>query len=258
MTVRENPSSREFSDERKPEAVGDMFSRIAPRYDMMNSIMTLGFDAIWRARLAKAACAALPQDGARVLDIACGSGESVFALERRMSEKGLKAAEIVGADFSEGMLALARGKAEKKRAESSVTKNFARADCAALPFPDETFDAVTTAFGFRNFSDRQKCLEELCRVLKPGGRIFILEVSRAPRLLRGMQDFLMAYAIPPVARLLGCDADSYKYLARTTRDFPTREKLCEQINSAGFSGAKSRPMAFGAVALTSAEKKMPA
>ena len=256
MSAKLDEDQQELSRTRKPEAVGEMFTCIAPRYDLMNRVMTFGFDSLWRARMAKAACANLPQSGARVIDIACGSGESVFALRRNMAARRLKDAEITGVDFSDGMLALARQKSARDAVNRcGIVENFAKADCAALPFPDNTFNAATIAFGFRNFSDRKKCLLELCRVLKEGGKICILEVSRAPGILSAVQDFLMEYPIPAIAGIFGCDKKSYKYLAETTRNFPVNSELCRLIESAGFSGAISRPMAFGAVALTCAVKE---
>jgi len=239
---------------RDAKSVRGMFTKIAPSYDLMNRVISLGMDAVWRRRLVAAALEGLPQK-ARVLDMACGSGEVSFALWSAFKKRGL-GVSVMGADFCEGMLKLARVKMFE-RGISPNPPEFLFADCADLPFADETFDAVTIAFGLRNFKKREKCLMELARVLKPGGKLCVLEVSRAPLFLKNIQDFLMAHIIPNIAFLLGCDRDAYKYLAETTRNFPDNATLCRLINALGFAGAKSRAMAFGAVALTTAQKAAP-
>ncbi len=240
------------SKSRAEGEVSGMFAKIAPKYDMMNRAMCLGFDRVWRARLVRAALKAAPQS-ARVLDMACGSGDVCFEILKAARKNGLDV-KITGADFCDGMLDIARAKAQKLEASEKEKLEFMFADCESLPFEDGAFDAVTISFGFRNFKDRAKCLKELSRVLKKGGSLNILEVARAPWVLKYFEDFAMRFVIPNAALLLGCEKEPYSYLAKTTREFPAQRELANLINSCGFAGAKYSSMAFGAVALTTANK----
>ena len=152
-----------------------MFTRIAPRYDFLNHLLSLSFDRPWRARTARRFAHILARPDARVLDLCCGTGDLTFALERAAirAAKGQETARIFGSDFVPPMLALARKKA--RRARHAAT--FLAADALSLPFPDQSFDLVTAAFGFRNLSNYDRGLREIFRILRPGGELGILEFS---------------------------------------------------------------------------------
>ncbi len=241
--------------DRNSSEVSAMFSKIAPNYDMMNRIMCLGLDVLWRKKLVRLAFEKTPQK-IFALDMACGSADVSLELLKK-SKKLSKEIKIIGADFSKEMLAIAKRKTDALPKDDGAKIDFMFADCQNLPFDADTFDFVTISFGLRNFKNRAKCLKELARVLKKGAPICILEVSRAPSFFRYIEDFIMGFIIPNVAKILGCDKSSYEYLAKTTRDFPTNKSLCSLINSSGFEGANSRALisAGGAVSITKAYKK---
>ena len=236
-----------FCDEsrREESRVKPMFARVATRYDRINAAMCFGLDRVWRGRLAKSVLLSAEKN-APFIDIACGSGDVALALLNRGAKK------IVCADFCPEMLELAKGKAT--RAGFGANAEFVCADCENLPFPDAGFGGATMAFGFRNFKNRAVCLAEIFRVMKPGARLGVLEVARAPKLLRPIQNMFMRHFVPNLAKILGGSKEDYVYLAETTRDFPDQKALKKKFESSGFVNVKSRPMAFGMVALTLAEK----
>jgi len=229
---------------RSPSDVRAMFSRVAAFYDRINSAMTFGLDARWRRRLALELRLG---ENDRAIDIACGSGDVGLEIARTYPN-----AKIVCADFCAPMLELARAKFEKKyprRAE------FAEADCENLPFEDASFGGASVSFGFRNFRDRQKCLREIARVLKPGARLCVLEVARARGVFRTAQKIFMGAFVPLLASLCGGARADYEYLAKSTLEFPPREEVEKMFARAGFGEVSTLPMAFGLVAIVSGVKK---
>jgi demethylmenaquinone methyltransferase / 2-methoxy-6-polyprenyl-1,4-benzoquinol methylase len=214
-----------------------MFDRIAPRYDLLNRAMTAGFDGRWRRAAAAAADLAA---GDRALDCCTGTGDLAFELADRVTSSG----QVVGLDFAERMLALAREKAAARGAPVEFTAG----DALALPFPDDGFDAATVAFGIRNVSDLDRGLAEMSRVVRPGGRVVILEIT-TPRRLRRFYELWFERAVPRLGRLLGRDGAAYSYLPASVRRFPEPPALAARMAAAGLTDVRWRLFAGGIVAL---------
>ncbi len=199
-----------------------MFDRIAKVYDLLNTVMTAGLHHRWRER---AADLALLGPGSRVLDVATGTGDLAIELARRVAPGG----EVVGSDFSEAMLARARTKPKPVGAEL----RFEWGDALELPFADGTFDAATVGFGARNFSDLARGLAEMTRVVRPGGRVVVLEFTsptRAPLSL--FYSLWFDRVVPLLGRLLG-DPDAYSYLPNSVKRFPAPAGLAAELERAG-------------------------
>jgi demethylmenaquinone methyltransferase/2-methoxy-6-polyprenyl-1,4-benzoquinol methylase len=230
-----------------PAAINSMFSRIAGRYDLGNRVLSGGLDSWWRHQLVQSLVKTGP---AVVLDLACGSGDVAFAISR----KTLPTIKITGVDFCQPMLdeAITKQKADPCNRYGNVV--FQQGDGLNLPFPDHFFDAVSIAFGLRNMGDRARSLAEIYRVLRPGGRMFILEFSQPNRWFRPFYLFYLRHILPWVAGLLCRDRSAYVYLNESIEAFPHRDALTVEIRAAGFSAIKSRGMTFGTVALHEAAK----
>lgn len=228
-----------------PAAVNSMFARIARRYDLANRLLSGGMDVWWRKRLVSLVRAESPR---QLLDLATGSGDVAFALAR-----GVPSAEhIMGADFCAPMLAEAEEK--KKRTPPPRTVSFHQADILALPFRDQSFDVVTISFGLRNLADRNRGLREMHRVLRPGGRLFVLEFSQPNRWFRGIYYFYLGHVLPRLAALITRDRAAYEYLNATIGAFPDRDALAGEIRRAGFSRVNALGMTMGIVALHEARR----
>jgi demethylmenaquinone methyltransferase/2-methoxy-6-polyprenyl-1,4-benzoquinol methylase len=223
-----------------------MFGRIAHRYDLANRVLSLGIDKYWRFRLVAAVKNQHPGD---ILDLATGSGDVAFALER-----GLPAgANILGMDFCEPMLDQAMNR-KARDPGSHARLSFAVGDGLAIPAPAESFDAVTIAFGLRNMADRKRCLQEMLRVLRPGGRLFVLEFSQCWSWVRPIYAFHLRWIVPAAAGLLTGDRAAYKYLGDTIGAFPGKEAISREILEAGFASVRARSMTAGIVALHEARR----
>lgn len=209
-----------------------MFDGVAPKYDLMNSLLSLGQDRGWRKATVKAA---EPRAGQRILDMAAGTGASSVPY----AEAGL---DVVAADLSEGMLA------EGRRRHPGI--DFVRADVTKLPFEDDEFDTVTMSFGLRNVAEYPTALRELRRVTKPGGTLVVCEFSTPTwgPFRRVYQEYLMR-ALPPVASLFSSNPESYTYLAETIREWPAQEPFAAAIREAGWTGVQYRNLTGGIVAL---------
>lgn len=215
------------------ETISSMFDSIAPVYDRLNHLLSFGIDRSWRRRLVRAVSSfcALRGGEVKVLDMACGTGDVSIALKR----KGLA---VVGADISENMLALARKKAPEI--------DFRYGDASELPFADGSFDAVTIAFGIRNFDKRAQCIRELHRVLKDGGMLAIAEFSiPRNRLWRGIYTLYFKNILPAVGRLVSKQAYAYSYLPESSFDFPAPEKFRAELSEGGFRAVTARSMTGG-------------
>ncbi len=212
-----------------PEGVRRMFDRIAPVYDAMNRLMTAGLDRRWRRTTA----AKVVRPGDRVLDVCCGTGDLALAAE----EAGGK---VTGLDFSAPMLERARGK--------SSAIEWIEGDALRLPFPDASFDVATIGFGLRNLESVERGVEELRRVLRPGGRVGILEITRPKGLLAPFYRFWFDGVIPLAGKVLP-GGSAYTYLPASVRRFPEPEGLAKLLDDAGFEEIRWRLFAGGIVAL---------
>lgn len=223
-----------------------MFGRIARRYDLANRLLSGGADVRWRRQLVEAVRRSNPRD---ILDLATGSGDVAFALSRGLGGD----VRITGMDFCQPMLE----EAEKKKAAAAGPHEnitFQQADALALPLANESQDAVTIAFGLRNMADRHRSLAEMHRVLRPGGRVFVLEFSQPNRWFRPVYLFYLRRILPRLAGWITGDRAAYVYLNDTIEQFPGREALAGEILAAGFRSVEARGMTFGIVALHEAVK----
>lgn len=221
-----------------------MFDRIAVRYDLLNSLMTAGLHHSWRAR---AADRAELSPGDAVLDVCCGTGDLAFELSGRVSPGG----HVVGCDFSEQMLDLARKKAADRGVESV---RFEWADALQLPYDDGRFDAVTVGFGVRNFADRDRGLREMARVLKAGGRLVILEFTEPRRSPFSTFYSLWFDRIVPVLGRLTDNPEAYSYLRESVHSFPGPRGLGAKMDAAGFERIRWLVLAGGILAIHSGVK----
>ena len=223
-----------------PKAVNSMFARIAGRYDLANHLLSGGVDYWWRQRLVRAVHDTRP---AAVLDLATGSGDVAFALADGLPP-GVR---LTGMDFCQPML----DEAVKKRVASPRWQGieFKQGDGMALPLPDGAFDAVTISFGLRNMADRHQSLSEMRRVLRPGGRLFVLEFSQPVFWFRPVYYAYLKLVLPLVAGIVTGDRSAYEYLCGSIEKFPDRAAMSAEIRRAGFSSVRATPMTFGIVAL---------
>jgi demethylmenaquinone methyltransferase/2-methoxy-6-polyprenyl-1,4-benzoquinol methylase len=211
-----------------------MFDRIARVYDLMNSVMTAGLHHRWRERAADLAAL---EPGGRALDVACGTGDLAIELARRVGPAGT----VVGSDFSEAMLERARQKSAGPRWEW--------ANALELPYPDDGFDAATVGFGARNFSDLDRGLAEMARVVRPGGRVVVLEITVPQR--PPLSTFFSVWfdrIVPALGKLAG-DPDAYAYLPSSVKRFPAPERLAGRLASAGLTDVRWILTAGGIIAL---------
>ncbi len=216
-----------------------MFDRVAARYDLLNSLMSAGLHHRWRERAADRAELA---PGSSALDVCCGTGDLTLELAARLVPGG----HVVGCDFSEPMLDLAREKARARRA-SGV--RFEWADALNLPYDAGRFDAVTVGFGVRNFADRERGLAEMVRVLRPGGRLVVLEFTRPQRPPFSTFYSLWFDRLAPILGKLSDDPEAYSYLAESVRTFPGPRGLAEKMAAAGLAGIRYTVLAGGIVTI---------
>ena len=232
-------------DTAKTEQVRQMFDSIAPAYDFMNRAMTLGIDIWWRRLAVKRLERIRP---AHILDVATGTGD--FAIQLHQS---LRPNHITGIDLSQGMLDEARRKV-KQRGLSEVI-SFEQGDCLALPMADETFDAVTVAFGVRNFEHLQQGYCEMARVLKPGGMLCVLELSTpANRIIRWFYDLYTMHIIPWVGSLKSGDKSAYRYLPTSIAAVPQGDDMLQLMRDAGLHDATFKRLTLGTCTIYTAVK----
>lgn len=233
--------------------VREMFTRIAPRYDFLNHLLSFSLDKIWRRRTAKRFLDILRRPEARVLDVCCGTGDLTFALDRARSRALGRARRepIVGSDFVETMLVRAAEK--RRRAPSSAI--FAAADALRLPFADASFDLVTTAFGFRNLANYEDGLREFARVLRRGGELGILEFTEpGAGPLAGIFRFYFRHVLPRIGAAISGNKEAYAYLPNSVRKFPSPVELASLMERCGFSDVRITSWNFGSVILHSARR----
>jgi demethylmenaquinone methyltransferase/2-methoxy-6-polyprenyl-1,4-benzoquinol methylase len=218
-----------------------MFDRVASRYDALNSVMTAGLHHRWRARAAERAELG-PGDSA--LDVCCGTGDLALELARRVAPGG----SVVGCDFSEPMLDLAREKAAARAADGV---RFEWADALSLPYDADRFDAVTVGFGVRNLADLERGLREMTRVLRPGGRLVVLEITQPSRPPLSTFYSLWFDRIVPLLGSFSDDAEAYSYLPESVRSFPPPPRLAEKMDAAGLERIRWTVLAGGIIAIHS-------
>jgi demethylmenaquinone methyltransferase/2-methoxy-6-polyprenyl-1,4-benzoquinol methylase len=218
-----------------------MFGKVARRYDLLNHLLSMDVDRIWRARTRARLSAALSQPGVRVLDMCCGTADLLFLLEAQQPE-----AVITGCDFSRPMLALA----QRKAAQCGSRAMLIEADALQLPVSDDSLDVVATAFGFRNLVNYESGLAEMVRVLRPGGTAAILEFTTPPApLMAAVYNFYAARLLPAIGAAISDSGEAYKYLPQSVRRFPKAEELAGEMRRAGFSQVSYEYMTCGIVAL---------
>jgi demethylmenaquinone methyltransferase/2-methoxy-6-polyprenyl-1,4-benzoquinol methylase len=220
-------------------AVREMFTSIAPRYDLLNHVLSLNIDRLWWWRTARKFDAILQRPDTRVLDLCCGTGDMTFALHRRAS----RTAQILGADFSHAMLQRATVKG------GATALRWVEADALRLPFPDGHFNLVTSAFGFRNLADYNAGLREIARVLAPGGQCGILDFGEPGGLLGKCYRVYFKNVLPKVGTMISGVHGPYAYLPASVERFPAPDEMLERIRKAGFGETSWTPYTFGIAGL---------
>ena len=221
----------------RKEKVREMFDDIAPTYDRLNHLLSLHVDKLWRRRALREIVDGTPQ---RILDVACGTGDSTVSIAQAAGE----GSTVTGVDISEGMMALVERKAEKAGVADRIDLEVA--DGEALPYADGTFDRVTCAFGIRNFEHKEKGLSEFLRVLKPGGKAVILELSVPQnRVVRWAYDLYFTHLLPAIGGAVSGDKAAYRYLPASVHHFPAPQDFCRMMEDAGFTSVRCRTFTFG-------------
>ncbi len=224
------------NEERKARQVEDMFDSIAPAYDFMNRAMTLGIDRWWRRVAVKIVKRSNPR---RILDVATGTGDFAIGLYDKIHPQ-----QVVGIDLSQGMLDVAQRKVEKRGLQNSITLQ--QGDCLAMPFEDGEFDAVTVAFGVRNFEHLLQGYQQMHRVLAPGGMLCVVELSTPRnRMVRWFYDLYTLHIIPWFGALKSHDKSAYRYLPQSIAAVPQGEDMLAIMREAGFKECKVKRMTFG-------------
>ncbi len=231
--------------------VRGMFGAIAGRYDLLNHLLSFNLDKRWRARTVDRVAPILAKPDARVLDLCCGTADVLFALEDRRPA-GSRAV-LLGSDFCHPMLVEANRKAARRSGEGHGQRSRSplfEADALTLPVASGSLDLITVAFGFRNLANYRHGLDELARVLRPGGTLAILEFSQPTnRLFAALYGFFSSRVLPWIGGMISGSRDAYSYLPESIRKFPGAEELAAQMRGAGFSSVEFERMTFGAVAL---------
>ncbi|SEK74408.1 bifunctional demethylmenaquinone methyltransferase/2-methoxy-6-polyprenyl-1,4-benzoquinol methylase UbiE [Parapedobacter koreensis] len=236
MTTSETVKPYKDSNDDKKQQVADMFNNISGTYDFLNHFLSFGIDVIWRKKAIRALKTIQPQ---QLLDVATGTGD--FALE---ALKTLKPANVIGVDISQGMLDIAKDKIIKKGLENQF--KVLLGDSENLPFADNTFDAVTVAFGVRNFEHLEKGLADICRVLQPGGKAVVLEFSKPKSFpVKQLYNFYSRRVLPLIGMAFSKDSRAYTYLPESVAQFPDGKDFTDILRQVGFSQTECRPQTFG-------------
>jgi len=231
---------RQVPVEEKARRVQGVFDSVADNYDLMNDVMSAGIHRLWKRY-------AVGMSGIRagqtVLDLAGGTGDITRLLAPRVGDEG----HVVLTDINAAMLSNGR----RALLDSGITGNvtFAQVDAEQLPFPENSFDLVTIAFGLRNVTDKQRALDSICRVLKPGGCLLVLEFSRPAKALKPVYDFYSLNILPKLGKLIAGDEESYRYLAESIRMHPDQETLQSMMQQAGFERCDYHNLSGGIVAI---------
>ena len=221
----------------RKENVREMFDHIAPTYDQLNHVLSMNVDKLWRRHALREIVDGSAQ---RILDVACGTGDSTISIAKAAGE----GSTVTGVDISEGMMALVEGKAAKAGVADRIRLQVA--DGEALPYEDGAFDCVTCAFGIRNFEHKEQGLSEFRRVLKPGGKAVILELSVPQnRVVRWAYDLYFTRLLPRIGGAVSGDKAAYRYLPASVHRFPAPQAFCRMMDAAGFRAVRCRAFTFG-------------
>lgn len=232
------------STQSKKGQVEEMFNNISPKYDLLNHLLSANIDKVWRRKTITRLKKFNPE---RILDIATGTGDFAIAATK------INTARIVGIDISEGMLEVGREKIAKRGLTNSV--ELQRADSENLPFDDNLFDAAIVGFGVRNFENLTKGLAEIYRVLKPGGVFFVLEFSKPRKTpVKQLYRFYFSKILPTVGRMVSKDANAYRYLPESVKEFPDGEIFLAILADVGFTKNSCYPQTFGIASIYEAHK----
>jgi demethylmenaquinone methyltransferase / 2-methoxy-6-polyprenyl-1,4-benzoquinol methylase len=224
-----------------------MFTSIAPRYDLLNHVLSFNVDRLWWRRAARAFRSIVSKPDARVLDLCCGTGDMTFALRR---QAGGSSARILGADFSHAMLQRAGAKSAARFSKPGQARpGWIEADALHLPFPTEHFDLVTSAFGFRNLADYDAGLSEIARILRSGGECGILDFGEPKGIMGGLYRVYFKQILPRVGTAISGVRGPYAYLPVSVERFPEPEQMLARMRRAGFSEATWTPYTFGIAGL---------
>ena len=228
----------------KKAQVADMFNNIAGKYDFLNHFLSLGIDKGWRKKAIKEIQKVQPK---HILDVATGTGDLAIAAAALQPDK------ITGVDIAEQMLAVGRTKISEKQLQGMITLQ--TGDSEAMPFSDNSFDAVTCAYGVRNFENLEKGLKEMSRVMRPGGKLAILEFSKPQRFpVKQLYAFYFRYILPTLGKMVSKHSTAYTYLPQSVMAFPEGKVFCDTLTRCGFKDAKARPLTLGITTLYTATK----
>ena len=234
------------ADERAAaHAVQQMFDEISPRYDLLNHVLSMNVDRLWWWRAARTFRSALRKPGASALDLCCGTGDMARALRKQAPR-----ARIAGLDFSRGMLTRGRAKFVQQRIAP------VEGDALHLPFPDQTFDVVVSAFGFRNLANYDAGLREIYRVLRPDGQVGILDFSEPGGVLGRLYGFYFRNVLPKIGTFISGVPGPYSYLPASVSRFPSPAEMIERMEGVGYANAGWQPYTFGIAGLYRATKRM--
>ena len=226
--------------------IAAMFDRISPKYDALNHLLSFNIDKVWRRKTAKAVAKTQPKT---VLDLATGTADLAIAVAKRNPQ-----AHIIGMDISEKMLDIGKAKIKKQELENQIELCFG--DAAALPFEEGSFDAITVAFGVRNFKDLEKGLSEIHRVLKPGGQAVILEFSMPERFpVKQLYRFYFKRVLPRIGKKVSKDSSAYTYLPESVERFPKPNSFLQLLSEKRLENGTKRSLSFGIATLYQAEKR---
>ncbi|MBS1782118.1 MAG: bifunctional demethylmenaquinone methyltransferase/2-methoxy-6-polyprenyl-1,4-benzoquinol methylase UbiE [Bacteroidetes bacterium] len=230
----------------KKDQVAEMFNNIAGKYDFLNHFLSLGIDKGWRKKAIRELSAIHPE---RVLDVATGTGDLAIAAVKANPKS------IVGVDIAEQMLAVGREKIAKLKLDRIISLQ--KGDSESLPFESNSFDAATCAYGVRNFENLEAGLRDMCRVIRPGGKVIILEFSKPKKFpIKQLYQFYFRFILPTVGKIVSKHSSAYTYLPQSVMAFPEGNTFCALLEKSGFSAPKAHPLTFGITTLYTATKPL--